>query len=147
MWSFAFTMCIFSKQQKKIMTSVWLRLVLKRKRRQFISVFWPHAPTPTKTKYLPISHFFGKIKRIRKRERSLTCSTMAVTKVGKNRTNWTNLSDWALHVSDDGAVRIIKKLYANLGHVTSVTSSAQNLVDLGELDSSRRILIAGRENK
>lgn len=46
----------------------------------------------------------------------------------------TYLSDGALDVSNNGSVRIVDELDSDLGHVTGVTSAAENFVHLSKLD-------------
>jgi hypothetical protein len=43
------------------------------------------------------------------------------------------LLDGALDVADDGAGRIVEKLNTNLSNRASVSSSAKNVLDLGQL--------------
>lgn len=45
----------------------------------------------------------------------------------------THLTNRTLDVSNDGTVGIVQELYANLGHISRVTSAAQHLVHLCQL--------------
>ena len=37
---------------------------------------------------------------------------------------------WSFNVTDDGTVQVIKKSYAHLGYITSVTGSSENFINL-----------------
>merc|ERR1719409_1856965 len=47
------------------------------------------------------------------------------------------LAHGALDVADDGAVRVVDELDADLGHVARVARAAEHAVDLRELDRRR----------
>lgn len=44
----------------------------------------------------------------------------------------THLSDGALDVSDDGSVRVIKELNADLSHVSGVSGASEDTVNLSK---------------
>jgi hypothetical protein len=44
------------------------------------------------------------------------------------------LADGTLHVTDDGSVWVVEELNTHLGHGTSVTGAAEDLIDLCKLD-------------